>query len=146
MKESVLDRLLRYVQVDTQSQEDSESYPSTAKQLDLLNMLVLELKELGLKDVAIDGYGYVMATLPGNVPASHPAHGKIPTIGFVAHVDTSPSTSGSNVKPQVIANYAGGDIVLPGDSTVIIRDSENPELKKEIGRTVITSDGTTLLG
>jgi len=146
MKESVLDRLLRYVKVDTQSQEDSESYPSTSKQFDLLNMLVLELKALGLKDVGIDKYGYVMATLPGNVPASHPAHGKVPTVGFVAHVDTSPSTSGTNVKPQVITRYAGGDIVLPGDPSVVIRDAENPQLKKEIGRTIVTSDGTTLLG
>jgi tripeptide aminopeptidase len=146
MKESVLDRLLRYVKIDTQSQDDAESYPSTAKQFDLLNPLVKELQELGLKDTSIDKYGYVMATLPGNVPASHPASGKVPTIGFIAHVDTSPSTSGANVKPQIIKEYKGGDIVLPGDTSVVIRESENPELKKEVGRTIITTDGTTLLG
>ena len=146
MKETILDRFLRYVKIDTQSQDDVEAYPSTAKQLDLLNPLVQELKNLGLRDATIDKYGYVMATLPGNIPQSHPAHGKVPTIGFVAHVDTSPSAPGANVKPQVIKNYPGGDLVLPGDPSVIIKDSENPELKKEVGRTVITSDGTTLLG
>jgi tripeptide aminopeptidase len=146
MKETILDRFLRYVKIDTQSQDDVEAYPSTAKQFDLLNPLVQELKDLGLKDAAIDKYGYVMATLPGNVPASHPAYGKIPTVGFIAHVDTSPSTSGTNVKPQIIKDYRGGDVVLPGDPSVIIKESENPELKKEVGRTIITSDGTTLLG
>jgi tripeptide aminopeptidase len=146
MKEAILDRFLRYVKIDTQSQDDVDAYPSTAKQFDLLNPLVQELKALGLKDAAIDKYGYVMATLPGNVPTSHPAHGKIPTVGFIAHVDTSPSTSGTNVKPQIIKDFRGGDIVLPGDPSVVIKESENPELKKEVGRTIITSDGTTLLG
>ncbi|MDP2885735.1 MAG: peptidase T [Ignavibacteria bacterium] len=146
MKETVLDRLLRYVKIDTQSQDDTEAYPSTAKQFDLLNLLVQELQDLGLKDVAIDNYGYVMATLPGNVPQTNPAYGRVPAFGLIAHVDTSPSTSGANVKPQTIKNYLGGDIVLPGDPSIVIREAENPELKKEIGRTVITSDGTTLLG
>lgn len=146
MKETILDRFLRYVKIDTQSQDDVEAYPSTAKQFNLLNPLVQELKDLGLRDAAIDKYGYVMATLPGNLPSSHPAQGKVPTIGFVAHVDTSPSAPGANVKPQIIKSYPGGDLVLPGDPTVIIKDSENPELKKEVGRTVVTSDGTTLLG
>ena len=146
MNETVLDRLLRYVKIDTQSQDDAESYPSTAKQFDLLKMLLKELQDLGLKDASIDQYGYVIATLPSNVPASSPAFGKVPTVGLIAHVDTSPSTSGENVKPQVISNYKGGDIVLPGDTSVVIRESENPALRKEIGRTVITSDGTTLLG
>ncbi|MBF8294476.1 MAG: peptidase [Bacteroidetes bacterium] len=146
MKETVLDRLLRYVKIDTQSQDDTEAYPSTAKQFDLLNLLVRELQDLGLKDVAIDNYGYVMATLPGNVPQTNPAYGRVPAFGLIAHVDTSPSTSGANVKPQIIKNYQGGDIVLSGDPSIVIREAENPELKKEIGRTVITSDGTTLLG
>jgi tripeptide aminopeptidase len=146
MKETVLDRLLRYVKIDTQSQDDSEAYPSTAKQFDLLNLLVQELKDLGLKEVAIDNYGYVMATLPSNVPQTNTAYGRVPAFGLIAHVDTSPSTSGANVKPQIIKNYQGGDIVLPGDPSIVIREAENPELKKEIGRTVITSDGTTLLG
>jgi tripeptide aminopeptidase len=145
MKETALDRLLRYVKIDTQSQDDAETYPSTSKQFNLLNLLVSELKELGAKDVSIDQYGYVMATLPANVPKTDRAFGKTPTIGFIAHVDTSPSTSGANVTPQVIT-YQGGDIVLPGDPSVVIRESENPELKKNIGKTIITSDGTTLLG
>ncbi len=146
MKETVLDRFLRYVKIDTQSQDDAEAYPSTAKQFNLLKLLLKELQDLGLKDVSIDQYGYVTATLPSNVPQSHPAYGKVPAVGFIAHVDTSPSSSGENVRPQVIQKYQGGDIILPGDPSVVIRDSENPELKKEIGRTVITSDGTTLLG
>ncbi|HTY37639.1 MAG TPA: peptidase T [Bacteroidota bacterium] len=146
MKETILDRFLRYVKIDTQSQDDVEAYPSTAKQFDLLKPLVQELKDLGLKDASIDKYGYVTATLPANLPSSHHAFGKVPTVGFVAHVDTSPSASGANVKPQVIRDYRGGDVVLPGDPSVVIRESENPELKKDVGRTIITSDGTTLLG
>jgi len=145
MNETVLDRLLRYVKIDTQSQEDAETYPSTSKQFDLLNLLVKELKELGLSQVSIDKYGYVMATVPGNLPKNSPASAKVPKIGFISHVDTSPSASGANVKPQVLT-YNGGDIVLPGDPKVIIKDSENPELKKQIGKKIVTSDGTTLLG
>jgi len=145
MKETVLDRLLRYVKIDTQSDENSQTYPSTAKQFDLLNLLVKELKELGLSDVAIDKYGYVTATLPGNLPKSEKAFGKVPKIGFVAHVDTSPSASGTNVKPQVIT-YNGGDVVLPGDPSIVLRVSENPELKHNIGKQIVTTDGTTLLG
>ncbi|MGC8595223.1 MAG: peptidase T [Candidatus Kryptoniota bacterium] len=140
MKETVLDRFLRYVVIDTQSREDSESYPSTTKQFDLLNLLVKELKEMGVQDVNIDKYGYVMATIPSNVQE------KVPVIGFIAHVDTSPEVTGSNVKPQVIQIYGGGDIVLPGDKSVVIRESENPALKAAIGKTIVTSDGTTLLG
>ena len=143
--ETVLDRLLRYVKIDTQSKEDAESYPSTAKQFDLLNLLVKELKELGLKDASIDKYGYVMATVPSTLPSSHKSHGKVPIVGLISHVDTSPSESGLNVKPQIV-DYKGGDIVLPGDKTVVIMASENPELKHNIGKKVVTSDGTTLLG
>jgi len=146
MTQSALDRFLRYVKIDTQSRDDSESYPSTQKQFDLLNLLLGELKEIGLRDASIDRYGYVLATLPSNVPPGHPAHGKVPVIGFVAHVDTSPSASGAGVKPQVIRNYRGGDITLPGDTSVVIRESENPELKRNIGKDIVTSDGTTLLG
>jgi tripeptide aminopeptidase len=144
--ERALERFLRYARIDTQSKDDAEAYPSTPKQFDLLNLLVQELKGLGLKDVTIDQYGYVMATIPSNLPATHPAHGTVPTIGFIAHVDTSPSTSGANVKPQVIENYKGGDITLPGDPTVVIHTAENPELTKNIGKTIVTTDGTTLLG
>ena len=146
MKQSALDRFIRYAKIDTQSKDDSESYPSTQKQFDLLNLLLAELKEIGLRDASIDRYGYVTATLPSNVPAGHPAHGKVPVIGLVSHVDTSPSASGAGVKPQVIRGYAGGDIVLPGDPSVVIREAENPELKRNIGKDIVTSDGTTLLG
>jgi tripeptide aminopeptidase len=145
MNQTVLDRLLRYVKIDTQSSEESTTYPSTMKQFDLLNLLVTELKELGLKDVAIDTYGYVTASLPSNIPAQDRAHGRVPAIGFIAHVDTSPSAPGVNVKPQVMT-YNGGDIVLPGDPRVVIRESENPELKKSLGKQIVTTDGTTLLG
>ena len=145
MNETALDRFVRYAKVDTQSRDDAESYPSTQKQFDLLNMLVEELLALGLQDTAIDQYGYVTATVPSNLPNGHPAGGKVPTIGFVAHVDTSPSASGANVKPQVFT-YTGGDLVLPGDTSVVIRTAENPELVHNVGKTIVTSDGTTLLG
>jgi tripeptide aminopeptidase len=140
MAETVLNKFLRYVVIDTQSKEDSESYPSTAKQLDLLNLLVKELKELGIPQVSIDEHGYVMATIPATVSA------KVPAIGFVAHVDTSPEVSGANVKPQIIQGYKGGDLVLPGDTNIVIRESENPALKTALGKMIVTSDGTTLLG
>ena len=145
MKETVLDRFLRYVKIDTQSKEDVQTYPSTSKQFDLLNLLVQELKELGVAEVRIDQHGYVMATILSNVPKTDRAFGKIPAVGFIAHVDTSPEVSGANVKPQVIT-YHGGDIVLPADHSVVLRVDENPELKHCIGKTIITADGTTLLG
>jgi tripeptide aminopeptidase len=140
MPDNVLDKFLRYVAIDTQSKEDSESYPSTAKQFDLLNLLLKELKELGIPQASIDEHGYVIATIPSNVSKT------IPALGFIAHVDTSPEVSGANVKPQIINDYKGGDIVLPGDSDMIIRESENPALKSAIGKMIVTSDGTTLLG
>jgi tripeptide aminopeptidase len=146
MNEPVLEKFLRYVVIDTQSVEDSADYPSTAKQWDLLNLLVKELKELGVPDVKIDKYGYVTATLPSNLAQSDKAFGKVPAIGFIAHVDTSPEVSGANVKPQVIKEYRGGDIVLPGDKSTAIRVSENQQLAVMIGKTIVTTDGTTLLG
>lgn len=124
MNETVLDKLLRYVVIDTQSKEDATTYPSTEKQWNLLNLLVKELKELGVPDVRIDKYGYVTATIPSNLAQLDRAFGKVPPIGFIAHVDTSPEVSGANVKPQVIRDYQGGDIVLPGDNSVVIRVSE----------------------
>jgi tripeptide aminopeptidase len=136
--ESVLDRFVRYARIDTQADERSTTYPSTAKQLDLSRLLHDECRALGLSDVSIDQWGIVMATVPGTV--------KAPTIAWVAHVDTSPETSGTNVKPTLHANYLGGDITLPGDPTKVIRVAENPELKKLVGATIVTSDGTTLLG
>ncbi|MGA9115591.1 MAG: peptidase T [Bacteroidota bacterium] len=143
--QTALERFLRYARIDTQSSEDSSTYPSTAKQFDLLNFLVEELKELGLPDASIDSFGYVTATLASGLPAGHPARGRVPVIGLIAHVDTSPSASGAGVKPQVLT-YTGGDITLPGDSSVVIRASENPELAHNLGGTIVTSDGTTLLG
>ena len=138
--ETVLDRFLRYVRVDTRSKEDSESYPSTAKQLDLLKLLAKELKELGVPQVNMDEYGYVMATIPSNVKKS------VPVIGLIAHVDTSPEVTGANVKPQIIKEYKGGDIVLPGDPNIVIKESESPSLKLALGKSIVTTDGTTLLG
>ena len=138
--QTVVERFLRYVKYDTQSAENSNTYPSTEKQKELGRQIVEELKELGLEDASIDEHGYVMATLPANIQRT------VPVIGFIAHMDTSPELSGKDVKPQIHENYAGDDIVLPGDDTQILRSSENPELSKKIGNGIITSDGTTLLG
>lgn len=137
LADDVLERFLRYVQVDTQSDDDSETYPSTAKQLDLGKMLAEELRQIGLEDVELTEYGYVFATLSGSAG---------PTVGLIAHMDTSSDESGANVKPQVIRNYDGGDIVLPGDSRKVLRASENPILAEQAGHDIVTTDGTTLLG
>src|SRR5207253_1577063 len=138
--ESLLDRFCRYVRIDTQADEKATTYPSTPGQLALGRLLVQELKELRLRDVEIDAHGIVMATIPPTV--SHPA----PTVAWIAHVDTSPETSGKNVKPIVHRNYDGGDIVLPGDPTKVIRAADNPDLAALKGATIVTTDGTTLLG
>jgi tripeptide aminopeptidase len=138
LAEDAAERLLRYVRFDTQSDEDSESYPSTAKQLDLLQALLGELRELGLADAAIDEHGYVTATLPATV--DHEA----PTIAFFAHVDTAREVTGLNVQPQRI-RYEGGDIPL-GDSGQTIRPEESPQLGQHTGHELITTDGRTLLG
>lgn len=137
--EKILDRFLRYVSVDTQSDENSESQPSSAKQLDLLRMLRDELTAMGV-EATLDEYGYVMATLPSNIDR------KVPVVGFIAHVDTSPDASGSNVRPQIIENYDGGDIALKGVPGLFLKPSEFPELHAHKGETIITTDGTTLLG
>jgi tripeptide aminopeptidase len=136
----LLERFCRYVQVDTQADEAAKTYPSSPGQLVLGKMLAEELRALGLRDAEQDGHGIVMATIPATVTHA------TPTIAWIAHVDTSPETSGKNVKPQVHANYAGGDIVLPGDPSRVIRVAENPELTRLTGKTIITTDGTTLLG
>jgi tripeptide aminopeptidase len=143
--ESALDRFLRYVRIDTQSAEDVAQVPSTRKQLDLARLLVKELKAFGIKRVTLDAHGYVMATIPANLPRDHLARGKVPRVGLIAHLDTSPSASGAGVKPQVLT-YRGGDLKLPGNPEVVIRARENPELKGQVGKTIVTSDGTTLLG
>lgn len=139
-KFTCVDRFQKYVKYDTQSNEDSTTFPSDPKQIELSKTLVVELKEIGLKDAEMDEYGYVMATLPSNTTKN------IPTIGFIAHVDTSPAVTGTNVNPVIHKNYQGGDIVLPKDPTKIIDAAGNPELKEMIGMDIITTDGTTLLG
>ncbi len=143
MYKNMIDRFFRYVKIDTQSREDVEDrYPSTEKQKNLLTMLVQELREIGLQDAGMDQYGYVMATLPGNLPDNR----KVPVIGLIAHVDTSPDVSGENVKPVIHKNYNGGDIELSAESQQVLRLAENPALQEHIGDDIITSDGTTLLG
>lgn len=139
MKETLLNRFIKYAKIDTQSDPESQSYPSTDKQFDLLNLLVDELKEIGMQDVQIDEKGYVTATLPSNSDKNN-----IPTVGFIAHVDTSPEMSGTNVNPQIINNYDGKDIILDENYTLSV--SEFPELENYVGKTIITSDGKTLLG
>ena len=136
----VLDRFIRYVQIDTQSARDSETYPSTAKQLDLLRLLAVELKQIGMQDVRMDRYGYVTATLPAN-------NGKAsPVVGFLAHVDTSPDASGENVHPRVIDHYDGGEIVLNAKENIRLSPERFPDLRKYVGQTLVTTDGNTLLG
>ena len=140
--ESAMDRFLRYVKIDTQSAEDQPAPPSTKKQLDLARLLETELKALGAKDVRMSEWGIVYAMIPGNLPDNS----KVPTIGFLAHMDTSPAVSGANVNAIIHKNYQGGDIVLPNDKTQVITVTQNPDLKNLIGDDIITADGTTLLG
>jgi tripeptide aminopeptidase len=136
----LLERFLRYVQVDTTAGDGAHGYPSSPGQLDLGRMLVDELHAIGLDDATQDSFGIVLATLPATRESD------VPTIAFNAHVDTSPETTGKNVKPQVWRDYDGRDLVLPGDPSKVIRVEENAELKTLLGHTIITSDGTTLLG
>ena len=138
---SVLDRFLRYVQVDTQSAEGSKTYPSTLKQLALLDTLRDELQAIGLSDAVRDPHGYVFATIPATSKKPN-----VPVIGFLAHVDTSPEMSGENVKPIVHRNYAGGDIVLPDDPSAVLRPADIPALREQVGNDIVTASGTTLLG
>ncbi len=145
-RETLLDRFCRYVQIDTQSSDKSSTYPSTEGQWTLLHALVDDLKAAGLADASIDEYGYVMATLPANLPEDHPAFGRVPTIGLLAHVDTYHEVSGKDVKPIVHRDYDGGDIALPGDPSVVLRTAEEADLAACRGLTIVTSDGTTLLG
>lgn len=140
MKEEIKNRFLRYISLDTQSNESSESCPSTEKQLVLLNMLKDELLNLGLSDANIDENGYVMATLPANNGKEHPV------LGFIAHVDTSPDMPGDNIKPQFIENWDGEDIVLNKELNILLSPKDFPEMKQYQGQTLIVTDGTTLLG
>src|SRR5262245_730635 len=141
MTMNVLDRFLRYVRYDTQSDESSYTYPSTAKQLVLLRDLTDELRQLGLADATIDEHGYVMATIPATTTKAN-----VPTIGFIAHVDTSPEMPGAGVKPIVHRNYDGRDLVLPDDPTAVLRLADSPPLADQIGHDIVTASGTTLLG
>src|SRR3954470_18512320 len=135
---TLLERFLRYVRVDTKADEKSTTYPSSPGQLVLGAMLRDELLALGLKDAVQNEHGLVFATIPGNVSGA-------PTIAFNSHVDTNPENSGKDVSPQVIRGYKGGDIPLPKNDKVI-RVADNPELNALVGKTIITTDGTTLLG
>ena len=140
--ESAMDRFLRYVKIDTQSQEDQTTVPSTRKQLNLANLLAKELTTLAAQNVRVSEFGIVYATVPGNLPDNS----RVPVVGFISHMDTSPAVSGANVTAVVHKNYQGGDIVLPKDPTQIISVDKNPILKDMIGDDIITADGTTLLG
>jgi tripeptide aminopeptidase len=136
----IIDRFISYVTVDTESDPNSETTPSTAKQWVLANQLVEELKKIGMQDVTIDDKSYIMATLPSNV--DH----EVPTIGFVSHFDTTPDFTGANVKPQIIPNYDGKDIVLNAEQNIVLSPSYFKDLLQYKGQTLITTDGTTLLG
>ncbi len=141
-QESAMDRFMRYVKIDTQSAEDQATVPSTKKQCDLANLLLKELKDLGAQNVRMSEFCIVYGMVPGNLPDNS----KVPTVGFISHMDTSPAVSGANVNVIVHKNYQGGDIVLPNDKTQVITVEKNPHLKEMIGDDIITADGTTLLG
>lgn len=134
------DRFLNYVKIDTQSDPDSNTYPSTEKQKDLGRLLVKELIEMGIEDPELDEYGYVYATIESNTDKD------VPVLCFCSHMDTSPDVTGKNVNPIINRNYRGGDIVLTKDPSQVITEAENPALKEQIGNDIITTDGTTLLG
>jgi tripeptide aminopeptidase len=140
--ESAMDRFLRYVKIDTQSAEDQTTTPSTRKQLNLANLLEKELTALGAENVRVSEFGIVYAMVPGNLADNS----KVPVVGLIAHMDTSPAVSGENVNAIIHKNYQGGQIVLPKDPTQVIAPEKNPELKQLIGDDIITADGTTLLG
>ena len=137
--EKILDRFLRYVSIDTQSCDESQTQPSAAKELDLLGLLRDELLAMGV-EATLDEYGYVMGTIPSNIDK------QVPKVGFIAHVDTSPDASGKDVKPQIVPDYDGSDIALKGVPGLFLKPSEFPELLDHKGETLITTDGTTLLG
>ena len=140
-KETLTQRFMRYVQVDTQSDPNSDAYPTTEKQKDLSRMLAAELQQMGLKDAETDAYGYVYATIPGNTGKK-----AVPVICFCSHVDTAPDCSGTDVKPILHRQYDGADIVLPDDASQVLRVKDSPYLKNHIGHDIITASGKTLLG
>lgn len=140
MKQELIERFIRYAKVNTQSDPESSTCPSTQGQWELARMLVEELKSIGMEDVTVDENGYVMATLPANTDKN------VPVIGFLAHMDTAPEFTGANVNPQIIEQYDGGDIVLNKEQGIILSPNDFPELAGYKGHTLITTDGTTLLG
>jgi tripeptide aminopeptidase len=139
-KHTVMERFLRYVVIDTQSDPTSSTCPSTEKQKNLGRVLVRELQEIGIADAHLDQHGYVYATIPANSPK------QVPVVCFCSHMDTSPDCSGTNVRPQIVRDYRGGDINLCGDRSQVIRVNDNPALADQVGNDIVTSDGTTLLG
>lgn len=141
MKEKVLEKFLRYISIDTASDPESESQPSTSKQLDLSRLLVKELREMGINNAELDEWGYVMATIQSNLPEGE----DVPAIGFIAHVDSAPDASGANIKPQIIKSYDGSDIIINKELGFVMKVDDFPELLKYKGQTLITTDGTTLL-
>ena len=140
METTVLERFLRYIAVDTQSKEEEDQIPSTKKQFDLAQMLKKELLDLGVSEVRVDDHAYVYGTIPATTDK------KVPSLGFIAHIDTSPDYSGSHVKPKIVRNYDGGDIVLNGEEGVFLSPTVYPELLSYVGKDLITTDGSTLLG
>ncbi|MFA6770657.1 MAG: peptidase T [Bacteroidales bacterium] len=141
MKAKVLEKFLRYIAIDTTSDPESATQPSTQKQLNLSKLLVKELQEMGVKNVELDQYGYVMATIPSNLPSGK----DVPKIGFIAHVDSAPDAPGANIKPRIIKNYDGSDIVINAEKNMVMKVEEFPELVNYKGQTIITTDGNTLL-
>ena len=138
--ETVTDKFLRYISVETTSDENGTTHPSNLKELDLSRMLVEEMKKMGIADASLDENGYVMGTIPSNMDK------KVPVLGFISHVDTSPDASGKDVKPQFIRNYDGSDIPLKGVPGLALRVADFPEMLDYKRQTLITTDGTTLLG
>lgn len=141
IEHTVTERFLKYVKIDTQSDPDSKTFPSTEKQKDLAKVLVEELKEIGITDAEMDEYGYVYATIPSTSEKNN-----VPVICLCSHMDTSPDVTGKNVNPVIHKNYRGGNITLPKDTSQVILEDENPALKEQLGNEIITTDGTTLLG
>lgn len=141
---NLVDRFLKYVSFDTQSDEETNMTPSTPGQMVFARHLREELEHMGLEDISLDENGYLMATLPANIPADEAE--AVPTVGFIAHLDTSPDMSGRHVSPRIVQNYDGGDIVLNKETGVVLSPAEFPELTRYVGQDLIVTDGTTLLG
>lgn len=144
MKNSLLDRLIKYAKIDTQSDENSDTSPSTENQFNLARILVDDLKAIGIETVEVDEYCYVYAKIESNIPEDHPAFNKVPSPGFIAHMDTATNISGKDVQPRIIETYCGTDILLKNNHVITL--TENPALRDCIGHTILTADGTTLLG